>query len=72
MPDEFAYVGIKPCGCMVFAMVDTPGREKDIAKEVARCIRDGLKVERLPVERVRQEFKRCKCSISKETSQLSF
>ena len=62
----YAYVGIKPCGCMVFAFVDRPEHKRDIAKEVAVCIRSGWTVERVPVERVRAELKTCRCEEEKK------
>ena len=43
-------------GTVVFAMVDDGTRPKDVAKEIAKCIRDGLTVERVPVGWVRQHF----------------
>ena len=54
-----SYVGIKPCGCAVAAVVDRPEWAKDTAKDVARWVRDGLRVERWSVERVRAELREC-------------
>lgn len=44
---EFAYIGRKPCGCIVAAVVDSPERRKDTAQKVAGFIADGLTVERV-------------------------
>ena len=52
-----AYVGILPCGCCVAAVVDTG--DKFAAADVARFIREGLKVERQTVEWVRENLRRC-------------
>lgn len=54
------YVGIKACGCAVAAAVDNPEHFKDTAKTVAAWIRDGLTVERKPVEWVRENLRSCK------------
>jgi len=65
------YIGRKPCGCVVFAMVDepnpTPQYRKDLAKELARCIRQGLEIERVTVEYVRNLSSiGCKCGTHKD------
>jgi len=57
-----SYVGRKQCGCLVFAVVDVPGREKETAKDVAEAIRDGLTIERVTTEYVRVNFTSCKCA----------
>lgn len=41
------YIGRKKCGCVVAAVVDMPGFEKETAKTVAEFIRDGLTIERI-------------------------
>ena len=61
MSDEYAYIGIKKCGCVVAAAVDSPDRPKDVAKDVAGFIRDGLTIERVSVEEVRERFNDCQC-----------
>ena len=45
-----AYVAFMDCGCLVMAAVDEPAYAKDNAKVVARCVRDGLRVERMTVD----------------------
>lgn len=57
--DHFAYVGITACGCMVCATVDDPRWNRETAKDVAVWLRDGLRVERISVERVRAELTPC-------------
>ncbi len=49
-----AYIGRKTCGCVVFAMVDDPEHKKETAKEIAKCIRQGLTIERMTVKEVRE------------------
>lgn len=39
------YIGRAPCGCIEGVTSTRPGREKDTAKDVAKFIRQGLKVE---------------------------
>jgi len=53
-----AYAGFTSCGCMVAAVVDD-GQEGHCAGDVAEFIRDGLRVERVTIERARAELKRC-------------
>lgn len=52
--EPMAYIGTAPCGCVRFAMVDTPERQKTVAREVANAIRDGLTISRVTCEHVRQ------------------
>lgn len=46
---EFAYIGRKPCGCVVAMMVDDPDRKhkKRTGKEVGSWVADGLNIERV-------------------------
>jgi len=48
------YIARKSCGCVVFAMVDEPNPsdayKKDMAKELAGCIKRGLTIERVTVD----------------------
>ncbi len=41
---------------VVCAIADDPKRPKDTAKEVAKWMRDGLTIERVPVAWVREHF----------------
>lgn len=51
---RMAYVArIKECGCVVAASVDLPEYAGATAKFVAKEIREGFNVERMPVENAR-------------------
>lgn len=52
-----AYIGIKPCGCVVAVTVDDGG--KYVAKDVAEFIESGLIIQRVLIANV--ALKRCKC-----------
>jgi len=52
-----SYIGRDPeCNCIVAATVDNPDHPKRVAREVAKFIRQGLTVERVEHEIVRQHF----------------
>ena len=58
---DFAYIGrmqkdnkYHKAGTVVCATVDDESRQKDTAKDIAEWVRDGLIVERVPVEWVRK------------------
>ncbi|KKM13659.1 hypothetical protein LCGC14_1713970 [marine sediment metagenome] len=53
MAESFSYVALKDCGCLAMAMVDRPERKKDVAKEVAKGIRQGYAFHRLTTQQVR-------------------
>ena len=55
------YIGREKCGCVTVAIVDNPEHKKATAKEVAKCIREGMTVELMPVEAVRELPFGCKC-----------
>lgn len=59
--EQMAYIARKACGCIVMACVDSPLPEcrKDNAKEIGKAIKDGLTIERVTCEYVRQNMKRC-------------
>ena len=59
MTEPECYVAYKDCGCMVGAVVDIPECRKDAAEDVARWIKDGLKVARVSVAEVRIKLLRC-------------
>ena len=59
MSEQMCYVGLKACGCAVAAAVDRPDLAEDNAKHVAKWMRDGLTIERKPVEWVRENLMRC-------------
>jgi len=51
---DMAYIARKSCGCLVMATVDNPDHSRDVAREVAKCVRMGWPVERITVEAVRE------------------
>jgi len=55
--DSMSYIGRKPCGCVVAAVVDQSDNRKGTADWVHRMIMDGLTVERVPHEYVREHLK---------------
>jgi hypothetical protein len=59
----FCYIGRCKGGCGVIrsAAVDRPKYKEDTAKFVAEIVRDGMTVERIPVEECRVQFGHCKC-----------
>jgi len=61
-----AYIGRKPCGCLVAAMADDLSKN-EIAKELAEWVHDGLIVEHVDDDVVRNEFTICKHTV-KETA----
>lgn len=57
MPEEsmsYSYISRQPCGCLTVAIVDNPEHRRDVAKEVAKAIRNGEVVERVTSESVRK------------------
>jgi len=48
--ESMAYVAHKSCGCVVMVHSDKPQYAKDVARELAACVRDGYIIERVPVE----------------------
>jgi hypothetical protein len=60
--EPMAYAGICPtCGHMCAACVDDDDRKRATAKFIAGMVRDGLRVERVTCEQVRQTLKMCSC-----------
>jgi hypothetical protein len=57
----YSYVARKSCGCMVAAVVDDAAHKRDVAREMAAWVRDGLTVERVTHDVVRAEFVGRKC-----------
>ena len=57
-----AYIGRCKCGAIRFTCVDKPEYAKDNAKEIAKCIRNGLAIERVTVGYVRTtDWGECTC-----------
>ena len=48
-----SYVSKKSCGCVCMAIIDNPDHKKDVAKEIAKAVRLGETIERMPTETVR-------------------
>ena len=59
MKEEKCYIGRKSCGCIVLAVVDMPEHRKHTAKEIAKGIKEGLKIERVTCQYVRENMRRC-------------
>lgn len=52
--EDMAYIGrCGDCDAIVLAIVDTPERKKDVAKEIAQAVREGQRIERVTCEAVR-------------------
>lgn len=51
---EYAYMGRETCGCVTCVTVDNPEYKKYVAKDLSDWIRQGLSVERVPIEEARQ------------------
>jgi len=66
---SMSYVARKPCGCFAMAVVDNPDHKRDVAKEVAKAIRRGETVTRVPSEDVRTMDWECAEHSSKKASQ---
>jgi len=62
-----SYVARKPCGCVSMAIVDNPDHKGEVAREVAKAVRLGETVDRLPVEDVRTMPWKCSQHSSKNT-----
>lgn len=50
---SFSYVALADCDCIRGAVVDDPEHRSDTADDVARWLRDGLRIERWPTPMVR-------------------
>ncbi len=53
--NEFAYVGIDPCGCVRAATVDNPVHAKEARRDVREFMKHGI-IERWPIEQARQSL----------------
>ena len=53
MSDTYTYVGRADCGCVRVLIVDRREDALAIATEVAKAIRVGMTIDRLPTETVR-------------------
>ena len=57
--ENMSYISKKPCGCLCMAVLDNPDHKRDVAKEIAKAIRLGETVERVPTETVRTMDWKC-------------
>ena len=62
-----AYVALRPCGCMCFAVAEERAKEAHVAREIAACLRDGLRVERVTDQQVRDNPWGCSACKKEET-----
>ena len=53
------WISQKACGCLSMAIVNSPDRQKVVAKEVAKAIRLGETVTRVPTQQVREMEWKC-------------
>lgn len=54
--DKMSYIARKPCGCIVMATIDNLEHRRDVAKEVAKAIRQGYIIERVTADYVRENW----------------
>jgi hypothetical protein len=60
--EEFpAYIARCKCGAIIMATVDVPEHAAEVAKEIAKCVREGYAIERVTVGYVRQNWSDCTC-----------
>lgn len=59
-PADMCYIGRKPCGCVVAAVVDDGKYPKRTAENVAEMICNGYTIERIECSHL--ELTRCKCA----------
>jgi molybdopterin-guanine dinucleotide biosynthesis protein A len=51
-----AYIALRECGCPFWISIDMPSIKKDLAKEIAKHVRAGYAVERLPRKEASERF----------------
>lgn len=68
MPEtqSYAYIGRKPCGCVTSAIAVAPETLKRIPKFIMDLVKNGVKVEHVTVEYVRENLRQCKCDNQKD------
>ncbi len=52
MSSENAYIAVANCGCVMMAAIETPASRRDVAKEIATCIRKGFIVRHVEVNEI--------------------
>ena len=61
MARDMAYIAReRRCGCVTAATVDRPDSAKFVAREIARWVKEGRRVERMSVDRARPLIGPCK------------
>jgi hypothetical protein len=70
MAESMAYIGKKSCGCIVAACVDNPEHKREIARNLAEWIRDGLTIERVTCDFVRNCKFGCDCNKTNQKQQV--
>lgn len=50
---SMTYVAKKPCGCIAMVAADKPHVMADAADDLARCMKEGMAVKRIPTTEVR-------------------
>lgn len=57
MAGRYDYIAVKPaCGCVVALAADMPEIRRDVDREIARWVRAGYRVERVPVHEAVERF----------------
>ncbi len=56
----YSYIGRMSCGCVVAAVVEDPDRPSRHADAIREFVMDGLTIERVTHDYVRQHLGRCK------------
>lgn len=64
-----AYLGYSECGCPVFISLDIPSGRKELAKEIADFVRQGLPIERLPKDEAKEKFCASECEHEARSSE---
>ena len=59
MKAEYAYIGIKSCGCCIAATVYDPKYMKEVAEDLAEFVESGLHIERVKIEDARIRLQQC-------------
>lgn len=51
---EETYIGQEACGCVKMAVKDNPAHARDVAKAIAKVVRWGGKISRIPTQQVKE------------------
>ena len=72
MKAEYAYIGIKSCGCCIAATVDDSEHREDVASDLHEYIKAGYHVDRVKIEDARIRLQMCKHGKPTEQELLTF